>query len=778
MKIANKAFIENEDTFSRVVDQANDGIAVTDTQGTIIFVNSKIQDYSGYTRKELIDQPFYKLVIPEHKQSIIERFNRNFSNKNKDTKYEYTLLKKDQSKLEVEANVLNILFQDQPAALIIIKDITTHKQAEERNNLNTINLKILLDMQKLADSTYESIINYMVETSVKALQSQFSYIGLVSPDELEVTIHGWSEGAMTECNIKEQCLHFTVAQAGMWGEVIKQRRPILVNDYDTSAVLKKGYPDGHVPIKRFLSIPVFKDDKIVTIAAVANKATEYDEADVNLLTLLLYEMWNLIENKKSKEKLTESNEKLRILFESLVEGLVITDTNGIITAINTAAVQLYGYESKEELIGQNAFSFVAEQDIKRAKRQLEKSVQEGYHKSEEYSLLKKDGNEFLAEMTTSTIKNATGAPSGIVATFRDITERKQAEEELKQANNMLISMNEKIERHSKKVNSLGEMTEMLELCSSIQESPPVITKYMTLLFPDFHGTLFIFNNSRTEMQSIVSWGASHDDIGENIFPPDSCWGLRRGKYYLVINPEIEPVCPHLTNKPTTPYACLPLIAKGEILGLLHLRLKQSVSDREKVISDLQELETILVEYVSLSIANLKLRESLINQSIKDPLTGIFNRRYMEETLQREISRAERKRSELSIVMMDIDHFKKFNDIYGHEAGDEILVKLAEFFRLKIRQSDVFCRFGGEEFIMILPESNIEDTFNRFDQLREEVKSLTVHYQNQRLPAVALSMGIAAYPEHGADTNKLLLVADKALYKAKQEGRDKIIIGSV
>jgi diguanylate cyclase (GGDEF)-like protein len=197
-----------------------------------------------------------------------------------------------------------------------------------------------------------------------------------------------------------------------------------------------------------------------------------------------------------------------------------------------------------------------------------------------------------------------------------------------------------------------------------------------------------------------------------------------------------------------------------------------------MISDLKEIESVFVEYLSLSIANIKLRESLLNQSIKDPLTGLYNRRYMEEALQRELSRAERKHTKLSIVMIDIDHFKQFNDIYGHEAGDELLVKLAEFFRLKIRQTDVFCRFGGEEFIMILPESTTDDTFKRVDQFRDEVKSMSIYFRNQRLPAVAISMGIATYPDHGINTNDLIQIADKALYKAKQEGRDRVIIGSI
>jgi diguanylate cyclase (GGDEF)-like protein len=149
---------------------------------------------------------------------------------------------------------------------------------------------------------------------------------------------------------------------------------------------------------------------------------------------------------------------------------------------------------------------------------------------------------------------------------------------------------------------------------------------------------------------------------------------------------------------------------------------------------------------------------------------------MEETIQREILCAARKQTKIGIVMADIDHFKKFNDTQGHKAGDELLVKLADFFKLKIRGSDIACRYGGEEFILILPESSTKDTYKRAEYLREEVKNIKVFFKDQLLPSITLSMGIATYPEHGTELNDLIRVADTALYEAKDEGRDRVISG--
>ena len=149
---------------------------------------------------------------------------------------------------------------------------------------------------------------------------------------------------------------------------------------------------------------------------------------------------------------------------------------------------------------------------------------------------------------------------------------------------------------------------------------------------------------------------------------------------------------------------------------------------------------------------------------------------MEETIQREILRAARKQTRIGIVMADIDHFKQINDTYGHEAGDDFLIKLADFFKRKTRGSDIACRYGGEEFILILPDSSAEDTYKRAEYLREEIKNMEVYSRGQRLPSITLSFGIATYPDRGTDMNELLRVADAALYKAKQEGRDRVIAG--
>jgi diguanylate cyclase (GGDEF)-like protein len=171
--------------------------------------------------------------------------------------------------------------------------------------------------------------------------------------------------------------------------------------------------------------------------------------------------------------------------------------------------------------------------------------------------------------------------------------------------------------------------------------------------------------------------------------------------------------------------------------------------------------------------NLRLQKTLRVQAVRDPLTRLFNRRYLEETFERELRRAERQRKSLGVIMLDLDHFKAFNDTFGHAAGDALLRVLSEFLVSRSRREDVACRYGGEEFVLIFPEASLETTTRRAEQLREEARSLQVQHHGHPLGNVTISVGVAAFPEHGSTTATLLRAADEALYRAKTEGRDRV-----
>jgi diguanylate cyclase (GGDEF)-like protein len=215
-----------------------------------------------------------------------------------------------------------------------------------------------------------------------------------------------------------------------------------------------------------------------------------------------------------------------------------------------------------------------------------------------------------------------------------------------------------------------------------------------------------------------------------------------------------------------------MMAHGAALGVLHLLLASSDPERWDA---RQHLGLRVGEHLGLALAKLKLQENLQHLSVRDPLTGLFNRRYMEESLARELRRAERQGKLLGIIMVDIDHFKRFNDTLGHDAGDALLRELGAFLQRGIRAGDIACRYGGEEFTIVLQDASQETTRQRAEEIREAAKQLRVHHGQRVLDSVTLSLGVATFPQNGTSRDILMQSADIALYRAKQEGRDRVCV---
>ena len=189
---------------------------------------------------------------------------------------------------------------------------------------------------------------------------------------------------------------------------------------------------------------------------------------------------------------------------------------------------------------------------------------------------------------------------------------------------------------------------------------------------------------------------------------------------------------------------------------------------------MQTLAVTVGDHISLALANIRLREALRHQVVHDVLTGLFNRRYLEETLEREIYRGQRKGASLGLIMLDLDNFKHFNDTYGHEAGDNLLHTLGKFLAEQVRREDVACRYGGEEFVLILPEASSEIVQQRAKDIRREFPKIPVVHSGQVLQSVTLSLGVAMFPEHGATGREVLRAADEAMYRAKAHGRNRVV----
>ncbi len=342
----------------------------------------------------------------------------------------------------------------------------------------------------------------------------------------------------------------------------------------------------------------------------------------------------------------------------------------------------------------------------------------------------------------------------------------ETEEQLRRSLNQL-------QEYTNQVETVNEFVELLQSCLTLEEAYHQATRVLEHFFPA--GSLLMLNSSRNLLDVAGRWGegASSGKVGP--FSPESCWGLRKGRAHLVKPGTSGLICTHLEPDLPGCHICVPMVAQGESLGVL------SVADPGPEYGDVaaaqrqQDLATRLGEQISLAFANLQLRETLKYQSVRDSLTGMFNRRHMEEVLMRELQRAARNGKPIAVVMADIDHFKQFNDSFGHAAGDVLLRDLGAIFRNNVRGGDMACRYGGEEFLLILVDTDAEVAGERALQLCEQVRKMNVRHHGEVLRQVTLSVGIAVFPRHGTTTAQLIGAADESLYKAKAAGRDRVVL---
>ena len=340
-----------------------------------------------------------------------------------------------------------------------------------------------------------------------------------------------------------------------------------------------------------------------------------------------------------------------------------------------------------------------------------------------------------------------------------------------------------LEQRAYEITLLNDMGELLHSCVKSAEAYKVIAQHLPRIFPYLDGGLGVLRNSGQSLEFAASWGVDYPEGAS--FLKDDCWALRRGQPHLV--EEIRPglLCKHVEKddgyQPWYSTFCIPLMAQSEAIGVLYLRntgqAESGSEDQEEKFTDAnRQLAMTVAEQIALALANLKLQETLRIQAIRDPITGLYNRRYMEESLVREIQRSARNGKELGVIMLDIDHFKDFNDKYGHAVGDAMLRELGSFLQEKVRQEDIACKYGGEEFVLILPNAGLEITEGRAEIIRRDIKLVKVDVDGKIFENITLSCGVSVFPDHGEIWEHLLRAADVALYRAKTGGRDQVVVG--
>jgi diguanylate cyclase (GGDEF)-like protein/PAS domain S-box-containing protein len=481
---------------------------------------------------------------------------------------------------------------------------------------------------------------------------------------------------------------------------------------------------------------------------------------------------NYQELQQTMARLEESRNMLQMVIESVPVRVFWKDRELRYMGCNTLFAHDAGFSQPQQLLGKDDFSmgWKEQADLYRTDdRQVMESCCPKLNIVEPQTT--PTGAQIWLNTSKVPLQMPNGEVFGVLGVYEDITARQQAEEAVHAANARLQILVTQVEARNRTMTLANEMADMLQSCQTSEEAYEAISHFMPRFFPDDAGALYMLNNSRNLFEAVASWGqAAELSLG---FAPDECWSVRRGRLHRVDSPREALLCRHVAESIPGGYLCVPLIAQGETLGVFHIRLGTPAEEQVAELAMAKEqLALTVAEDMALALANLRLRETLRSQAIRDPLTGLFNRRYMEETLERELTRVKRQGAPLGVIMLDLDHFKQYNDTYGHSAGDDLLSALGGLVKSQIREEDIACRYGGEEFLLILPGTSMEVTLERAEILRQAVQEMHLHYRS--LKPITLSLGVAGYPEHGDTGLEIIQAADAALYRAKQAGRDRVM----
>ncbi|MFP4437130.1 MAG: PAS domain S-box protein [Chloroflexaceae bacterium] len=371
------------------------------------------------------------------------------------------------------------------------------------------------------------------------------------------------------------------------------------------------------------------------------------------------------------------------------------------------------------------------------------------------------------------ICDAQQQPRTLSGAFLDITERKLAEIQLQRANEQLLQGNEHLRQRNREVLLLNQMGDMLQGCIGVDAAYEVIAISAAKLFAGQAGALYMRRTATPVFDAMASWGDPPPT--ETMLEEQMCWALREQQVALYSQAN-GGLCVHLTDCAAAAVLCVPLVVRAETLGILHLH--HGTTLEYDAVRRWRQLADTVARQIALALTSLTLREQLQQQAIRDALTGLYNRRYLDETLPRELHRAERDGQPVGIIMLDIDHFKRFNDTYGHDAGDTVLRAVGTFLQQHTRGADIACRYGGEELTLVLPGASPAATQQRAEELRAGIQTLAVQHNGQALAQVTVSLGVAVFPDHGVRADTIIWLADQALYQAKRNGRNRVVVVTI
>ncbi|MEM6323525.1 MAG: diguanylate cyclase [Pseudomonadota bacterium] len=459
-----------------------------------------------------------------------------------------------------------------------------------------------------------------------------------------------------------------------------------------------------------------------------------------------------------------------LIVEHATDSMVFTDPDGLTVWANKPFAAMSGYEV-HEVIGKKPGAMLQGPNTDQATvADIRAAIEARRTIRTELLNYTKFGDAYWIDLTITPVRNAKGELTHFMSIERDITEKKEM------ARRTSDALAEEQERKRER-KLLSQMSEWLFSAQSQKELQAVVTRAMARLFPRTQGMLYIYSNSRDVLDLASDWG---NPKRQPHLHADQCWALRRGRAYAFGTSEIDFVCDHVESE-DNPYFCLPIIAHGDTIGLLHIIFPEITTERdlshkiEEQLASSFEIAQICAEQISLAAANVRLQQDLQDKSVKDSLTGLWNRRWFTDMAGREMRRGTSAKTPLTLAMLDVDHFKKFNDAHGHDAGDTVLKILAALMLDIDKQSIYPCRIGGEEFAILFAGHEVGVALDIVGELRKALAESQIIHSGTVLPNVTISIGLAEFRADVDDLAGLMKRADEALYEAKARGRDCAVV---
>ncbi|MDG6245064.1 MAG: GAF domain-containing protein [Methanolobus sp.] len=307
--------LESELKLKIILNNVNDQIYISELNGKAIAVNQAVVDTLGYSKDEMLRAYPSDIVSSQD----VQKASKLMKEIEKDGRaiYEIGAIHKDGRQIPLEVNARFIIYDGKKTILSVARDISERKRAERKRHLEEERLEALVKLNSMAGASLSEITDFAREEAVRLTESTLGYLAFMNADETELIMHSWSESAMKECGIKYKHFVYPIKTTGLWGEAVRQRRPIITNDYSVPNPSKKGYPEDHVKLTRHMNIPIIDGDHIVAVAGVGNKAEEYNESDLRQLTLLMQGMWRLIQRKQIEDALKQYSDELKVANEEL-----------------------------------------------------------------------------------------------------------------------------------------------------------------------------------------------------------------------------------------------------------------------------------------------------------------------------------------------------------------------------------------------------------------------------------------------------------------------------